>query len=346
MSETINTGSVSGDISNTVTLDGELSPRGQIEGDIQATGELDGEVQIARTIRDNDYEHLINQPAINGHTLIGDMDSVDDLGIEIIKDDLDVSKTVGGCVSGMHYEEGTTLERIFRDMLNPTEYPTFINPSASIVGSGNHILETGSSTQITIAAILHRGSIDPAYGTSGYRSGPPDKYSFNDGPQTTVDICQETVTEQNNTFNVVIFYEAGEQPKDSKGNDYDSPLPAGSVRSSNLVYEFVDAMWANTASINTIAKLSLVSKSAGNYIFDFPPQTVANPEVFDIPASWTVGTIQVLNEMSGKYEDCSQEFDISNVSHDNAGGVSVAYKRYTDNRGYSAGARKIKVTWS
>ena len=346
MSDTINTGSVTGDITNASTLDGEIQAHCQIEGDIHSTGELEGDVQIPLSVKADDYLPLINKPAVNGHILIGDMDSAEDLGIEIIKDDLNVSKTVGGCVSGMHYEEGTTLEKIFRDMLNPTEYPTLTNPSVIIVGSGNHILETGSSTLVTLAAQFDRGSINPAYGTSGYRSGAPNGFSFNGGPVTELDICQETVTEQNYIFYVTAYYDAGEQPKDSKGEDYDHPLPAGSVRSTDISYEFVDAMWANTANIGSIAKLNLVSKSAKNYILNFPPQTVSNPEVFDIPASWTVTGILVLNEMSGKYEDCSSEFDISNTTHDNAGGVSVAYKRYTDNRGYSAGGRTIKVTWS
>lgn len=346
MSENINTGSVTGDITNTTTLDGEIQAHGQIEGDIQSQGELDGSVQIPRSVKENDYNHLINQPAINHHTLIGDMDSIEDLGIEIIKDGIDVTKTVGGCEAGTYYNEGTTLEKIFRDMLNPTEYPTLTNPSVALVGSGSYILEAGSETLVTLGAQFNRGAIYPAYGTSGYRSGLPNGFSFNGGPVTQLDICQETVTGSNHTFYVTAYYDAGEQPYDSKGEEYDHPLPAGSVRSSDISYELVDAMWANTANIASIAKLNLVSKSAKTYIFVFPPQTVSNPETFDIPASWTITTIQVLNEMSGKYEDCSSEFDISNTTHENAGGETVAYKRYSDNRGYSAGSRTIKITWS
>ena len=79
---------------------------------------------------------------------------------------------------------------------------------------------------------------------------------------------------------------------------------------------------------------------------NFPAQTVANPEIFDIPASWTVTAVQVKNDLSGQYEDCSSEFTVTNTTHDDAGGNTINYKRYTDNRGYNAGARTIRVKWS
>ena len=78
----------------------------------------------------------------------------------------------------------------------------------------------------------------------------------------------------------------------------------------------------------------------------FPAQTVANPEIFDIPAEWTVTAVQVKNDLSGQYEDASAQFTVTNVNHDNAGGVSTAYKRYTFNMGMATGARDIRVKWS
>jgi thioredoxin-like negative regulator of GroEL len=105
-------------------------------------------------------------------------------------------------------------------------------------------------------------------------------------------------------------------------------------------------MWANTANIATIAKLSLVAKSTKQRDMNFPAQTVANPEVFDMQASWTVTAVQVKNDLSGAWEDASSQFTVTNVNHDNAGGVSTAYKRYTFNMGTDTGARSIRVKWS
>ena len=90
----------------------------------------------------------------------------------------------------------------------------------------------------------------------------------------------------------------------------------------------------------------MVSKTAKVKRFDFPAQTVANPEIFDMPASWTITGLEVLNTLSGQWEDCSSEFTITNTTHDDAAGNTVNYKRYTDNRGYNAGARAVRVKWS
>ena len=70
------------------------------------------------------------------------------------------------------------------------------------------------------------------------------------------------------------------------------------------------------------------------------------PEIFDVPSSWTVTAVETLNPLSGQWEDCASEFTTSSTTHDDAGGVSTAYTRYTDNRGYGAGARQVRVKWS
>ena len=98
--------------------------------------------------------------------------------------------------------------------------------------------------------------------------------------------------------------------------------------------------------IATIAKQALVSKGAKQKDFAFPAQTVANPEVFDIPASWTVTAVQVKNDLSGVYEDAMSQFTVTNTTHNDAAGNAVDYKRYTFNLGYDTGARSVRVKWS
>ena len=264
-----------------------------------------------------------------------------------LSDDLTAAVDVGGIEAGTEYEEGTSLETIIRDMLEPTLYPTLTNPSATLAGTGDKLLEKGATLNVTITATFNRGSINPAYGTSGYRSGVATSYALNGGTAQSGNTWSETVTESNKSFTASVSYEAGEQPKDSKGNDYQSALPAGSVNTGAVNYTFVYAMWANTASIGTVAKLSLVNNaSTKQRDMVFPAQTVANPEVFDVPASWTVTAVQVKNDLSGQYEDASSQFTITDVTHDDAGGNSVNYKRYTFNMGMATGARTVRVKWS
>lgn len=284
-----------------------------------------------------------------------DDDSTEDAGIlpegggggsSELEDDLTTSVTVGGIPSGKTYETGTSLETLFRDMLNPVAYPTLTNPSATLSATGAKLLETGATLNTTFTLTLNRGSINPQYtAESSYRSGVATGYTF-DGETTTTNTFAKTITSAKTSYQGSIAYAEGCQPKDSTGKDYQSPLPAGSVNTNTISYEFVDAMWSNVANIGTIAKMSLVSKSAKQRDMNFPAQTVANPEVFDIPASWTVTAVQVKNDLSGAYEDALSQFTVTDVTHDDAAGNSVNYKRYTFNLGYDTGARSVRVKWS
>lgn len=263
-----------------------------------------------------------------------------------LEEELVTSVAVGGIKSGTTYEEGTSLETLFRDMLNPVAYPTLTNPSASLSATGAKLLETGATLNTTFTLTLNRGSINPQYtAESPYRSGVATSYTF-DGETTTTNTFAKTITSAKTSYQGSIAYEAGVQPKDSTGKDYNSPLPAGSVNSNTVSYEFVDPIYANTSNIATVAKLALVSKSAKQKEFSFPAQTVANPEQFHISASWTITAIESLNPMSGKWEDCSSEFTQGTTTHPDAAGNDVSYKTYTDNRGYNAGARSVRIKWS
>lgn len=223
-------------------------------------------------------------------------------------------------------------------------YPNLISPSVTLVEAGPFIMETGTTRGATITVVFNRGYIDPAYGTSGKRAGEALLYSLN-GVDSTENEFDVTIDENNASFFGSVDYSEGEQPKDSLGNDYDKPLAAGTVSSSALIFEFVNPIYSNAAENSVLAKEELISKSAGSKEFIFAPQTVQFPETFDIPADWEVTAIEVLNEVTERYEDDMEEFDVTNTIHQNAAGVDVAYKRYTDNRGYAAGERKIRVSW-
>lgn len=263
-----------------------------------------------------------------------------------LKNPITASITVGGINVGTTYGAGTDMEQLWNELLDPTLYPTLTGPSATLSVSGTKLIESGGTANRTFTLTLNRGSIDPAYGTSGYRSGSASTYSINGGTAGSTNTFAEIVSETNKTFQGTITYAAGEQPKDSKGHDYDLPLSAGSVNSNTITYEFVDALYANTANITSVAKLALVSKSAGVQQFNFPAQTIANPEEFHVPASWNVTAVEVLNTLSNQWEDCSGEFTTGTTTHVNAGGDSVNYVTYVDNRGYAAAARKVRVKWS
>lgn len=267
-------------------------------------------------------------------------------GAAELQNSLTAGITVGGVSAGDSYAAGTTLEKIFNDLLNPVLYPTFTAPSGSISIPGNKILKTGSTSTVTVTATFNRGSINPAYGTSGYRAGAATGYALNGGASQSGNTFSQTVSSTNKQFQVVISYAAGEQPKDSKGGNYSSPLPAGTVTTNKITYEFTMPIYANTTSASTMTELSLVSKSSGSRQFSFPATTTANPECFDMPGDYTVSKIEVYNTLSGKWEVATSQFTATTTTHNDAAGNAVNYNRYTCNYAGSLGARDVKVTWS
>lgn len=253
---------------------------------------------------------------------------------------------VGGIAEGIIYPAGTSLEQILTDLISPLKIPTLVNPSAILTPSGDVLLESGSTYEQTITCVFSRGSITPAYGTDGYRSGEAQTYSLNGGTAQAENTFDETISELNNTFVVNVTYLGGEQPKDSKDNDYDEPLPAGNINSEELVYEFVDAWWGNGEDPDDIEKMDLISKKPGEIKITFGPVEDGQAETFDVPASWTNVKIAVENSFTKKWDDCTSQFTVTNVTHENSAGQTVNYKRYTCNLGYAMGARELKITWS
>lgn len=190
-----------------------------------------------------------------------------------LEDDLTTAIAVGGISAGTTYEKGTPLETLFRDLLEPTLYPSFTNPSASLTYNATTYYKVGANIPAMNATVaLNRGSINPAYGTSGKRSGAATGYSIvSTGADTNVDDSSEnsgvfaipTLT-RSTKGNIVLTgsasYAAGEQPKDSKGKDYSTPLPAGSVSASKTM-QFILPYYYGASNASTIADFTGLTES-------------------------------------------------------------------------------------
>jgi hypothetical protein len=263
-----------------------------------------------------------------------------------LKNELKSTQNVGGIKIGDTFAADTDFETIFRAILSPINKPELVNPSAILSVNEGTLLENGASVDKTFTCDFNRGSINPAYTTDGYRSGAAISYTLNGGNAQIGNTWVETVSQKMTSYQATVKHGAGEQPTDEAGNKYDDAYPAGEVKSNTINFEFVDALWANTEDISTVAKLPLVSKNERKYEFNFPSQTIEKAEIFDVPSDWEISKVEVFNDLSGNYQDCLDEFTITNISHNNAAGVSTKYKRYTNNRKYAAGARKIRIIWS
>lgn len=266
--------------------------------------------------------------------------------MDYLEEALTVKEDQGKYKKGDIIPKDTPIFEIVRNMLSKTNNPSVQEPSLSLTGTGAKLLESGSSISATLTATFNRGAVSPAFGGVAYRAGEATAYSLNGGGEQAENTFSVTVDESNREFTATVKYAAGEEIKNDEGGKFMDALEAGSVTSSTLKYDFVDALYSNEADINVVAKLALVAKSAGQKTFSFPAATIANPEEFHIPSSWNIIGIDVENELSGKFELATSEFTITDTVHPNAANTDVAYKKVQDGRGVNSGPRRVRVRWS
>lgn len=130
---------------------------------------------------------------------------------------------------------GKTAEEILLMMLFGIANPVFTEPTVSIQLSENQpTLVIGRTSVVSGALVFDRGTIEPAYGTSGYRAGLPISYSIagieSENSSTTYPFSFEiTPTEKENEIIYGVKYSQGEQPLNSVGMPYADPYPAGEL---------------------------------------------------------------------------------------------------------------------
>lgn len=143
---------------------------------------------------------------------------------------------VGGIKLGTNLY-GKTYEQILSLMLYKASYPELVAPTVD-VKLDRYLYTLGSPATINGTVSFNRGSITPAYGTSGLRAGKPNKYYLNGTTEASQELSMPfSVTinniEAENDLTFWVQYDEGDQPMDSDGNKFDLPLPAGQI--SNVV---------------------------------------------------------------------------------------------------------------
>lgn len=231
---------------------------------------------------------------------------------------------VGGIDIGDSFAIGTSYDDMWDALLNPTLYPSFTNPSASLSYAIDTYYEVGATIAAkTATASLNRGSISPAYGTSGYRSGEATNYAvattgadteYSDSSASSGAFSVPALTRATKgtiVLTATVSYAAGEQPKDSKGNNYDSPLAAGSKTASKTA-TFIQAYYYGKSATTTVSDFTGLTKSVtakGQKQFKFTTNnehmviaydssygnlsSILDPNGFETISGWTKSTLTV-----------------------------------------------------
>lgn len=221
-----------------------------------------------------------------------------------LESDLIVSNSIGRYSDGQTISEGTPFETIFRGMLSKVSYPTLTNPSTSISFNMPQLVEigenvNGASTQIT----FNRGSINPKYSAENeFRSGEAIGYTSSlsganieySETNTSGQFTIPTFTKNSKgivTLSGKVDYSAGCQPKDSDGNDYESPLPAGSVSATKQA-EFIIPFffgYSNSLSVDSLDGFTKKIERKGTKIFTYDGKDMFTVIAFD--PSYTLSVI-------------------------------------------------------
>jgi len=252
---------------------------------------------------EDDTEFTVNIPSGSGPTASGEYDSN-------LQDSQVMTFDLGGISSGTTVAEldGKTFSELFDTLLFPTAYPTYSNPSASLSNNAG-IRKIGESINFELNPGFNLGSINTTWeGSQGTRAGgltlanisyggntfnnlnAADNGSFISDPYL---ISNYNVAQGSNSFTLDITLSSGIQPKDSKGNDYQTPYGGGSF-SKSTSFEGVYPIFKGNSSGN-FDEMSLVSMiSPGTVILsqDFGDSDVGVRHQVSIPVAMGTPTIQ------------------------------------------------------
>lgn len=268
-----------------------------------------------------EYDALSDEEKMNG-TIYFITDGQSSGGSGQLEADLTVSNPIGRYAMGEVIPEGTEFENIFRGILSQTYYPTYTAPSVTFEYPSG-VREVGATiSAATVVENFNPGAImlqgtkqaDRAGAVIEYRlesnGADSDFQQYNNTGSFNVGAITRT-TKGNVTVTATVAHAAGPQPKDSDGNDYDSPLPAGTV-SQTKTLEFILPFYWGASDTSTIADFTGLTKDVSKkgqkvYTYSLNNQhmviaydasygnltSILDPNNFETKDSWNQSTLTV-----------------------------------------------------
>ena len=240
-------------------------------------------------------------------------------------------------------------------MLYPTLNPTLTNPSSAFVLSQSGFREINETTALSFSSTFNQGSINPQYtATSNKRSGLPNTYNYtgtgvSNNTSTSLSdsetVAAYTVLQGSQSWTGSVSYDAGVQPKDSVGGNFNSPLPAGTTSAITRTITGVYPPFATTSSLTTMTKQSLQSMTTYVQVSMVTESGGGGAkQKIDIPNAWsTISGLQQFNTLSQTWDTINLSTFTQSAVQQTIQGLSVNYTRYTHN-GATIGARQLRFT--
>lgn len=265
---------------------------------------------------------------------------------------------IGGIPAGTTVGDlrGKDFGEILEELIFPTVNPTFVAPSAKLslksTSTTPTIQEVGTTdasvpTEASFNTSFDKGQIKIGNTKQADRAGAlnaENSFIYINGDTSDKEFPTE-IPEGSITYKYRAAYAQGPQPKDSKGNNYSTPLPAGTVDSAAVTVNGVYPYFANKGDINTFVKLPLQTSNVISGLV-LPAEGGGKKHAFKLPAKYTLTKVELLNTLSGKYE----AYDISNFTRTTENiqvqGKQVQYAVYTRNDSGNNGSVTMNITFT
>lgn len=279
-----------------------------------------------------------------------------------LDDSVATVSALGGIAAGTTVAQlkSKTLSQVFDELIFPTVNPTFDAPKATMSTGMTSPKEIYSNANVAASFTykFDKGAIklgsskqaDRAGAETGhtYQCKKPGASAFSDTIPATFD------TYGTYQYQVVVNYAQGPQPKDSKGNNYSTPLAAGSVTGGTNVnvpvsIQSVYPFYTNGASASTTNATSsfpeapapdtkVVVNHSTSYelgiAFASEAKTSTRAVLEYAADKGQSGTnmplsIQTYNTVSGKWETPNNLGTATSIGNKNINGTDVPYVRWT-----------------
>ena len=312
------------------------------------------------------YSGGIKAVSIEGTTLkittIDDSSKTVDLA-EILKyksalsDDIATVNDLGGIPVGTTVAQlkNKTFSQLFDELIFPTVNPTFEPPTASLSLKSTSITPTIQEVGTSGASVPVAASFNTGYNAGAIKIAGVKKQNSCGALDSGSSFIYINNTPTNKTFPTEIpegaitykyraAYQQGPQPLDSKGNNYLTPFPAGTVDSNAVTINGVYPYFTNKDNNETFAKLALTTSntlSAVKFKAEGP-----NKHTFKLPVKYTLTKVELLNTLSGKYENYGTDKFTKTTENIKVQGKQVEYAVYTRNDAGFNGESTFNITFS
>lgn len=259
-----------------------------------------------------------------------------------LADDIATVNALGGIPAGTTVAQlkNKTFSQLFDELIFPTVNPTFEGPTASLSFKSTSTTPVLQEVGTTGASVPVAASFNTGYNPGAIRIAGVKKQNRGGDLKANESFIYINNAPANKTFPTEIpegtityryraAYAQGPQPLDSKGNNYQTPLPAGTIDSSTITINGVYPYFANKDNNRAFDKLTLTlytNLSAVKFVAEGP-----NKHTFKIPAKYTLTKVELLNTLSGKYENYGIDKFTKTTENINVQGKQVSYAVYTRN---------------